>query len=179
MSDEDPLARCYDAHAKGLFAYLLSLTHEEEDARDLLQETFLRLARQPDLLDAARSERAVLFRIAHNLAMDLHRRRTVRDRFLQSQGAQDSIPFAPAEDPDEAAFRAEAARALSDLPPEQRAVVHLKLWEGFTFEQIARVLEISPNTAASRYRYALDKLRIRLRRWVENSSQTTAGTMKP
>ena len=49
------------------------------------------------------------------------------------------------------------------LPPEQRAVAHLKLWEGATFEEIAESLEISVNTAASRYRYALDKLRTRLR----------------
>jgi RNA polymerase sigma-70 factor (ECF subfamily) len=52
---------------------------------------------------------------------------------------------------------------LAGLPSEQRAVAHLKLWEGMTFEQIAAALELSPNTAASRYRYALDKLRSRLR----------------
>jgi len=55
------------------------------------------------------------------------------------------------------------AAALAELPPEQRAVAHLKLWEGLTFEEIAAILELSPNTAASRYRYALDKLRGRLR----------------
>jgi len=42
-------------------------------------------------------------------------------------------------------------------------VVHLKLWENLTFEAIAETLEIPPNTAASRYRYGLDKLRERLR----------------
>jgi len=73
-------------------------------------------------------------------------------------------------DPDEAAFRQEAAQALGELPPEQRAVVHLKLWEGLTFEEIARVLDLSPNTAASRYRYGIDKLRARLRRWVESET---------
>jgi len=49
------------------------------------------------------------------------------------------------------------------LAGEQRAVIHLKLWEGMTFDQIADLLEISPNTAASRYRYGIDKLRQRLR----------------
>ena len=53
--------------------------------------------------------------------------------------------------------------ALGELPSEQRAVVHLKLWEGLTFEQIAESLGIPMNTAASRYRYGLDKLRQRLR----------------
>jgi RNA polymerase sigma-70 factor (ECF subfamily) len=42
-------------------------------------------------------------------------------------------------------------------------VVHLKLWEGMTLESIGQTLEISPNTAASRYRYGLEKLRLRLR----------------
>jgi len=52
---------------------------------------------------------------------------------------------------------------MGELPPEQRAVTHLKLWEKLTFEQIAETLDIPANTAASRYRYALDKLRERLR----------------
>jgi RNA polymerase sigma-70 factor (ECF subfamily) len=57
--------------------------------------------------------------------------------------------------------------ALRDLPNEQRAVVHLKLWEGLTFDAIAEALGIPPNTAASRYRYGLDKLRHRLRPFYE------------
>jgi len=71
--------------------------------------------------------------------------------------------FAPAGDPDEQAFRSALAEALGELPPEQRAVVHLKLWEGLTFEAIAEALQIPLNTAASRYRYGLDKLREHLR----------------
>jgi RNA polymerase sigma-70 factor (ECF subfamily) len=53
--------------------------------------------------------------------------------------------------------------ALGELPPDQRAVLHLKLWEEFTFERIAEALGIPPNTAASRYRYGIDKLRTLLR----------------
>ena len=78
-------------------------------------------------------------------------------------GAEMLAVFAPAADPDEAAFRAELSDALAELPPDQRAVVHLKLWEGLTFEAIAETLDLPPNTAASRYRYGLDKLRERLR----------------
>src|ERR1017187_4161428 len=82
----------------------------------------------------------------------------------QEQFAAEIIsPFAPAGDPDEQTFRAALAGALAELPAEQRAVVHLKLWDGLTFEQIAGALDIPLNTAASRYRYGLDKLRERLR----------------
>ena len=71
--------------------------------------------------------------------------------------------FAPASEPDERAFREALAAALGEIPSDQRAVVHLKLWEGLTFDQIADLLGIPLNTAASRYRYGLDKLRDRLR----------------
>ncbi len=54
--------------------------------------------------------------------------------------------------------------AVSQLPPEQAEVVVLKIWEGFTFAEIADLIGESPNTAASRYRYALEKLSRSLQR---------------
>ena len=157
------LERLYDEHAQALFAFLLNFTRDEDDTREVLQEIFVKLARQPDLLRAARDERAFLLRLAHNAAIDLMRRRSTRAKNQEQFGAEKISPFATTEDPDEAAFREELSAALGELPPDQRAVVHLKLWEGLTFEQIAAALEIPLNTAASRYRYGLDKLRARLR----------------
>ena len=157
------LERLYDEHAQPLFAFLLNLTRDEADTRDLLQDIFIKLARAPNLLAGVRDERAFLVRLAHNAAIDLIRRRGTRERTRESYAAELPSPFAPAKDPDAETFRAELSRALAELPPEQRAVVHLKLWEGLTFEQIADTLEIPLNTAASRYRYGLDKLRERLR----------------
>ena len=157
------IERLYDEHAQALFAFLLSFTRDEEDTRDVLQEVFVKFARQPDLLRAARDERAFLLRLAHNAAVDLMRRRRTRAKNHEQFGAENIPSFAPSTDPDESAFRQELAAALGELPPDQRAVVHLKLWAGLTFEQIATALEIPLNTAASRYRYGLDKLRSRLR----------------
>jgi RNA polymerase sigma-70 factor (ECF subfamily) len=165
MASDIECERWYDEHAQALFAFLLNLTRDEQDTHDILQEVFLKLARQPELLCGVRDERAFLLRLAHNAAIDLMRRRSARDQRHEAYGtdAETLSPFAPADDPDEAAFRAELSAALGELPPEQRAVVHLKLWEGLTFEQIADTLGIPLNTAASRYRYGLDKLRARLR----------------
>jgi RNA polymerase sigma-70 factor (ECF subfamily) len=157
------LQRLYDEHAPALFAFLLNLTRDQDDTRDVLQDIFIKLARQPGLLEAARDERAFLLRLAHNAAIDLMRRRGTRERQYKQFGEEQLSAFAPAGDPDEAAFRAELSAALGELPAEQRAVVHLKLWTGLTFEEIAEALEIPLNTAASRYRYGLDKLRARLR----------------
>jgi len=157
------IERLYDDHAQPLFAFLLNFTRDESDTRDLLQEIFIKLARDEKLLDGVREERAFLIRLAHNAAIDLMRRRGARDKTKVNFAAEKNSLFAPASDPDEKVFRDELAVALGELPEEQRAVVHLKLWEGLTFEAIAGALDIPPNTAASRYRYGLDKLRRRLR----------------
>jgi RNA polymerase sigma-70 factor (ECF subfamily) len=157
------IERLYDEHAQPLYAFLLNFTRDEADTRDLLQEIFLKLARDEQLLRGVREERAFLIRLAHNSAIDLMRRRGTRDQTRENFAAEMISPFAPTRDPDENVFREELAVALGELPADQRAVVHLKLWEGLTFEEIAAALGIPPNTAASRYRYGLDKLRDRLR----------------
>jgi RNA polymerase sigma-70 factor (ECF subfamily) len=157
------LERLYDGHAQPLYAFLLNLTRDEADTRDLLQDIYVKLAREENLLDGVRDERAFLIRLAHNAAIDLIRRRGTRDKTRDRFAAEIISPFAPASDPDEQTFRAALAGALAQLPPEQRAVVHLKLWDGLTFEQMADTLDIPLNTAASRYRYGLDKLREHLR----------------
>jgi RNA polymerase sigma-70 factor, ECF subfamily len=157
------IERLYDEHAQPLYAFLMNFTRDEADTRDLLQEIFVRLARDEKLLRGVRDERAFLIRLAHNAAIDLMRRRGTRERTKENFAAETISIFAPASDPDGKIFREELAIALGELPAEQRAVVHLKLWKDLTFEQIAAALEIPPNTAASRYRYGLDKLRDRLR----------------
>ena len=132
----EKLERLYEEHAQALFAFLLSLTRDESDTRDALQEVFFKLARQPEVLDSAKDERAFLVRLAHNAAIDLMRRREARTRYQDKLSREPVALFAPCTDPDGAAFRTELSAAMGHLPPEQRAVVHLKLWEGLTFEEI-------------------------------------------
>jgi len=163
MSASDDLERWYDAHAQALFAFLLSFTRSESDTYDLLQEVFVKLARQPEICANCGDPRAYLLRMAHNLAVDLVRRRSARDRALDRLEAECREWFAASPDPDEASFREALAEGLAQLPEEQRVVVHLRLWEDMTFEGIADALGIPVNTAASRYRYGIDKLRRFLR----------------
>jgi RNA polymerase sigma-70 factor, ECF subfamily len=163
MPGGSDIERLYYEHAQPLYAFLLNFTRDEADTRDLLQEIFAKLARELKLLAGVREKRAFLIRLAHNAAIDLMRRRGTRERTKDNFAAEIISPFAPANDPDEKVFREELSIALGDLSEEQRAVVHLKRWEGLAFEEIAAALEIPPNTSACRYRYGLDKLRGRLR----------------
>jgi RNA polymerase sigma-70 factor (ECF subfamily) len=163
MTADVKLQRLYDEHAQALFAFLLNLTRNPDDTRDVLQDVFVRIARDPPLLRGVRNERNFLIRLAHNAAIDLIRRRGTRQKYHQQSALEPVGVLAASADPDEQEFRDALSAAMSELPPDQRAVIHLKLWEGLTFESVADVLGIPPNTAASRYRYGLDKLRDRLR----------------
>jgi RNA polymerase sigma-70 factor, ECF subfamily len=164
MNDQE-LERLYDAHASGLFHYLVTFTKTEADARDLLQEVFIKLARGAGA--EVRSEKAFLYRLAHNLAIDWLRRRRARwdseERLLRelADGTQ-AVP-----DPDAALLARAFAEAMRTLPDEQRTIIQLKLWGGLTFDDIAAAQGIPLNTAASRYRYGLDKLRTLLRPYYE------------
>ncbi|MGO8698868.1 MAG: RNA polymerase sigma factor [Limisphaerales bacterium] len=163
MAATPDIARLYDEHAASLFAFLLNLLRQEADTFDVMQDLFFKLGRRPALLRGVRDERAFLLRLAHNAAIDLIRRQETRQRNYDQLARQSLALFAEGADPDEQVFREKLAEALGELPSDQRAVVHLKLWEKLTFDAIAEILEIPLNTAASRYRYGLDKLRARLR----------------
>src|SRR5471032_105946 len=99
------IERLYDEHAQPLFAFLLNFTRDDADTRDLLQEIFVKLAREPELLDGVREERAFLIRLAHNAAIDLIRRRSTRERAKENFATETISIFAPATDPDEKIFR--------------------------------------------------------------------------
>ena len=162
MMNPRELARIYDTYSQRLYAYLLTLAQDRADARDLLQDLFVKIARTKGCLDGVRDEKAFLFRIAHNLSVDFIRRSQSRRRRQQVCAELQPSQFTP-EDPDATEFAESVSRALAELPTEQRAAVHLKLWSGLTFEEMARALDIPPNTAASRYRYGIDTLREALR----------------
>ena len=153
----ETLTAFYDSHARALYRFLLSLTASEPDTRDLLQDLFVKLARHPG--PAPHDPQAYLFRAARNAFIDLIKRRDRRRHVMfRYQNEQEPAHLAEAEggtmDPGAA-----IAHALACLPEEQRAVVHLKIWENLTFVRIGEILTIPANTAASRYRYAMDRLR--------------------
>ena len=156
------LERLYDAHASGLFHYLATFTKNEADARDLMQEVFIRLARLENTT-SLENEKPFVFRLAHNLAIDWLRRRKTRWDSEERLLAELDGGVQTTGDPDAALLAGHFAAAMRSLPDEQRTIAQLKLWDGLTFEEIAQTQNIPLNTAASRYRYAIDKLRAMLR----------------
>ncbi len=153
--EDAALAELYDAFSRRLHGYARALVRAEADADEALQETFLGLLRNRKRLDAVEDPVAYLFRSVRNAAL------AARERARRRGVAIESIaePFVEARDPADAAGAEEANALLAKLPDEQREVVVLRVYSGMTFEEIAQVLEVSINTAASRWRYAAEKLR--------------------
>jgi RNA polymerase sigma-70 factor (ECF subfamily) len=163
------MARCpilqeiYDEHATAIFGLAMSVTRCEAESWDILQELFVRIAREPSILDEVRTARPYLLKLARNIALDHARRHAVRNKYHEASALEVETVFETSANPDEELFRRAMEEALAELPVEQRMVLHLKIWEGLTLEEIGSVMEISPNTAASRFRYGMEKLRERLR----------------
>ncbi len=129
----------------------MGLAHAE--AEDLLHDTFRALLA---LEVPPKEPRFYLIRSFRNRALNY--RRTLWRRLTREFESARWFDRESTEHPDED----RAARALAQLPKEQREVIVLKLWHDLTFEEIAELLGLSPNTAAGRYRYGLQKLRTEL-----------------
>jgi RNA polymerase sigma-70 factor, ECF subfamily len=148
------LGSVYDVTASRLIRYATTLTRQRDDAEDALQAALVRIALRPRVLAEARYPWAYLLKVTRNEALNIVRRRKPMRRlkmqtkswceYIAEQGEQEVHSY--------------VRRALGKLPPSQAEVVVLKIWEEMTFAEIGEVLGQSPNTAASRYRYALQKL---------------------
>jgi RNA polymerase sigma-70 factor (ECF subfamily) len=131
-----------------LYGRALGLSHGE--AEDVLQETFLALLTR----DSA-PERADHYCVRAYRNRALNYRRSLWRRLTREW---ESLRWFE-KDNNESAGEVAAMRCLASLPADQREVVVLKIWHQHTFEEIAELVGVSPNTVAGRYRYALQKLR--------------------
>ena len=162
-SDAAKLGEIWKNHAQPVRSMLLAFCSSPEDADDALQELFLRLGRNPSVLENTKSPRAFLAVSARRIAIDIARKRASELRHSESPEAAEMLhPAAPSAAPGDD-LGAKILEALQSLPPEQRRVAESKLLHGKTLDAIAREEGVPLNTAASRLRYSLDKIRARLR----------------
>lgn len=158
--DRAALTRLYDIAAPRLVRYAEALTRNRADAEDALQSGLVRIAKKPERLASADKPWAYLVRVIRNEALKIvqRRRKGVSLAGILKAWQPDQCELELSE------TRQQVQQAVSKLPAEQAEVVVLKIWEEFTFAEIAELIGESPNTAASRYRYALEKLERSLQR---------------
>ena len=145
------VAGLYDRLGASLYRYALMILADPPAAADVVQQIFAGvIQRRAAILD----EERYLRRAARNECYSMLRRRR-RESPPGEVSLLEPIAIGGVE-PEE---RLTLERALRELPPEQREVLHLKVYEGWTFQEIADQMDESINTVASRYRYAIEKLR--------------------
>ncbi len=161
MADDPPHSDwhvLFDRHAAALILFARQWCSSHADAEDAVQEAFINCWRsQVKIEDPA----AYLFTCVKHAALDQQRgtkRRWRREAIAGSQAKRmkESCFVSAIEEQERTAI---IEHHLAQLPQDQREVVVMKLWGGLTFRQIAGVLEASPDTIASRYRYALQTMR--------------------
>jgi RNA polymerase sigma-70 factor (ECF subfamily) len=160
----------YDRFAGRLFGAAMGMLGRREDAEDVVQEVFMAMVRSRHQLSRVDNLTAYLFTALRHAAAK-HASRRARQP-VTSEAAEEAVATEAEQDHP----RGEELRtALAGLPPEQREVIAMKIDGEWTFAQIGQVLGVSPNTAASRYRYALEKLRVTLQKTSKRHGSESDG----
>jgi RNA polymerase sigma-70 factor, ECF subfamily len=140
----------YRQHGPALLLFAIAMTGERSSAQDAVQQVFLRLLER-GLGDVVHAK-AYLYQCVRNAVLNSTKAQE------RNVALDENTPWFDVLNRD---FTEELSlrRGLRALPSEQREVVVLRVWCGLTYAETASLLEISANTVASRYRYALEKLR--------------------
>ena len=145
---------CFAEAAPGLVLFARQFVRSVADAEDIVQEAFVRFWRKQHPIE----NRALLFATVRSISLDSIRRDARRARREADAVAESEQSTEPQFDSGNESQHA-LSLAVDGLPAEQREVLVMKIWNELTFAEIAQVLGISQNTAASRYRYALAALK--------------------
>jgi RNA polymerase sigma-70 factor (ECF subfamily) len=146
----------WDRYANDLYAYLLVVLCSRHDAEDLLQTVFVRIVQKRHRLAKARRLDAYVYKIARNEALSFISR---RKRKRKIEAVNESWLIAPEGNQESNELTEQLQTALARLPQQQREVIVMKIYRQKTFLEISRLLGLSQNTVASRYRYGVEKLR--------------------
>ncbi|MFA6100644.1 MAG: sigma-70 family RNA polymerase sigma factor [Victivallaceae bacterium] len=157
LAADNPAAmeRIYNFAGRELYYYLAGLTGSVHDAEELLHDLFIKIVDKRLKLSEIKCLKAYLYRTAANLAYDRIRRNRRENRGLADYAVIQAAEEQQVSEED----ISELNRALGGLPPEQRQTIILKIFMKKTFDEVAAALNIPVNTAVSRHRYALKKLR--------------------
>ena len=160
----------YERHKGALYRYLQRMCRNPETANDLFQEVWGKVIASRERYEVRAQFKTFLFRIAHNCAIDYFRRAAGRRTALHrtSKRSPTRSPPQSTSGPTRLLREAQLRRPIfaarsRALPAEQRDVFVLYEESGLTLEEIGRITGVAMETAKSRLRYALGKLRAALR----------------
>lgn len=156
-----------DEHGPRLLLFARQQTRSHEDAEDILQEAIVKLVdkiQSHEFVGGMESWQPYLFTTIRRLAIDLSRRddrRRRREDIVTLDAESSNVSTDPwfETDSSDDETRSQLESKLRELPEKFAEVIVMKIWGDRTFAEIAEILGISQNTAASRYRYGLEALK--------------------
>lgn len=168
QGDRGAFRELVERHQRRAFAIAIGLVRDEQDAREIVQEAFLRVYRGLDRFHGSSSFFTWLYRIVTNLSIDLMRKPSRRERELDmSREIKDELDVPllariDGADPHDVVRRNEIAEtiqsALDALPAYHRGVILMREVEGMSYEEMAEAMGVSKGTIMSRLFHARQKL---------------------
>lgn len=163
MTQPDRLARLLAKHGLELARHLRRMVRDDEAARDLLQDTMLRAHRALARLGPGANERAWLYRIATNAALNHLRARGRERRALERHAAEAPGHAGPAWDGDAQELRTALWNGIAALPERQRVAITLRLADELDYAEIAARMGCTPETARANVYQATKRLKLEAR----------------
>jgi RNA polymerase sigma-70 factor (ECF subfamily) len=166
--DADAFRVLVERHSRSLFRLAFRMTGNQQDAEDVVQDSFLRAYRQLAGFDERASFGTWMYRIAANCSLDLVRarnRRSGRHAPADEDRAEDPMAQLPSNGPTperialSGEIRHRVAEAMEELSPAERTAFVLRHFEGMRMEEVGRVLECQPGAAKHSVFRAVQKLR--------------------
>jgi RNA polymerase sigma-70 factor (ECF subfamily) len=166
--DSDAFRVLVERHSRALFRVAFRMTGNQQDAEDVVQESFLRAFKQLAKFDERASFGTWLYRIAANCSLDMMRARKRRSEHVTSgaeEGAEEVVNSLPSLDPTpermalSVEVRQRVLEAMNDLSATERTAFVLRHFEGMCIEDVSRVLECQPGAAKHSVFRAVQKLR--------------------
>jgi RNA polymerase sigma-70 factor (ECF subfamily) len=164
--DADAFARLYERYKGPLYRYFLRHSGVRAVAEELFQDVWLNIVRAREQYTVQAKFSTYLYRLAHNRLVDYYRRQSVALAVSWHDGAgppSEDIPLAAEEEPEAQAYRKSQVirfmELLHTLPDVQREAFLLREEAGMSVEEIAEATGVERETAKSRLRYAINRLR--------------------
>jgi RNA polymerase sigma-70 factor (ECF subfamily) len=167
MEQQAFLERAIEQYGKATYNFAYRLTRNEADAADLTQEAFIRVYRAWRSFKPGTSFHSWIYRIVTNLHRDELRRR--KGRFYQEEEIPEQA-VQPIEEYVERQLSEPVSRALADLTAEQRQIVLLADIEGFSYQEIGKIVGCSVGTVRSRLHRARGQLRKLVSHYMKSQS---------
>ncbi|MBN1594258.1 MAG: RNA polymerase sigma factor [Candidatus Coatesbacteria bacterium] len=163
--DNEAFEQLFARFGKALFTTIVRIVGDVDSAEELLQEAFLRIYRKLSTFDKRSSFYTWAYRIAVNMSLNYLKSKASRKETQLEPELWDSIP-APDVTEKDAVFLQEATRvAIQKIPPRQRAVLVMRVYDGMDYAEVAKTLGCSQGAAKANFHFAMQKLKKHLKEY--------------